>query len=240
MLVSQSPLAVDRRECQEAAVADSLTCPSPSRSETSQKLPCLGYAPGHLNLTFTSLLISSFLQSPVPCLPSPLHSPLSSETPSSEHFSFLLCFIFSLNPCFGFFTRWSSFSTCGIPHLSLLSLFSLSISLWCCLQSSWFSLPTTVSFSFLLVSYFYCHNHWYCPINLFPELAVLLQTNLCPLRFPVLSFVGLALRLLSVQLKLNICLTYFACYASQQAFSVFHKGWIICSSFKDSPAQWHT
>lgn len=65
MLVSQSPLAVDRRECQEAAVADSLTCPSPSRSETSQKLRCLSYAPGHLNLTFTSLLISSFLQSPV-------------------------------------------------------------------------------------------------------------------------------------------------------------------------------
>lgn len=240
MLVSQSPLAVDRRECQEAAVADSLTCPSPSRSETSQKLRCLSYAPGHLNLTFTSLLISSFLQSPV--LVSLLHCKALCllKRHHQNSFSFLLCFIFSSNPCFGFFTRWSSFSTCGIPHLSLLSLFSLSISLWCCLQSSWSSLPTTVSFSFLLVSYFYCLNHWYCPINLFPELAVLLQTDLCPLRFPVLSFVGLALRLLSIQLKLNICLTYFACYASQQAFSVFRKGWIICSSFKDSPAQWHT
>lgn len=86
MLVSQSLLAVDRRECQEAAVADSLTCLSPSRAETSQKLRCLGYAPGHLNLTFMSLLIPSFLQSPVPCLPSPLRSPLSSETPSSEQF----------------------------------------------------------------------------------------------------------------------------------------------------------
>lgn len=126
MLVSQSPLAVDRRECQEAAAADSLTCPSPSRSETSQKLRCLGYAPGHLNLTFTSLLISSFLQSAVPCLPSPLQSPLSSETPSSEQFFLsalfhlffesMLWFLYQVKQ---FFNLWY---TPPQPSLAVLSL----------------------------------------------------------------------------------------------------------------------
>lgn len=161
MSVSQSPFTADYRECQEAAVADSLTCPSPSRAEIPQKLPCLSYAPSHLNMTFMFLLIFSFLQSPIPCLLSPLHSPLFSEMPTSEQY-FLLCFITSLNPCFGFFTRWNSFPTSGMPHLSLPSPLSLFRSLWCCLQSSWSFPLKTVLFSFLVVSCDYLHNHWYC------------------------------------------------------------------------------
>lgn len=131
MSVSGSPLAVDRRECQEAAVADSRTCLSPSRAETSQKLRCLGYVSGHLNVTFTSLLICSFLQSPARCpLPRCIAlCPLKFWL--QNNFFFLLCFISSLNLCF--LSRLSSFSICGVPYLSLLSPLSLSISQWCCL-----------------------------------------------------------------------------------------------------------
>ena len=123
--VSQSPLAVDCRECQEAAVADSLTCPSPSRVETSQKLRCLGCAPGHLNPTFPSLLISSFLQSSVPCLPS-LHSPLPSEMPSSEQFLLSLLFhlifetmLWFLYQVKQFFTLWCAPPQPSLPITSL-------------------------------------------------------------------------------------------------------------------------
>lgn len=150
-----------------------------------------------------------------------------------NNFFFLLSSISSLNPCFDFFTRWYSFSTCGVLHLSLLSALSLRIQ-WC-LQSSQSSLLTTIPFRFLLVSDVYCRNHW---LWVFPELAVLLQTSLFLLGFPVLSFTALALKVLSIQLEL-ICLTYFACSASQQAFSVFHKR-CTCSSVEDSPVQWHT
>ena len=149
MSVSQAPIAVDCRECQEAAVADSLTCLSPSRAETSQKLRCLGYARGHLNLTFTSLLISSFLQYPVPCLPSPLHSPLSSETPSSEQFFLsplfhvffesILWFLYQVKQ---FFNLWYAPPQPSLPVISLhipmvlSSVFLVLTSNHCLLQLS--------------------------------------------------------------------------------------------------------
>lgn len=57
MSVSPSPPALDGRECQEAAAADSLAYPSLSRAETFQTLQCLSCAPAPLHLTVTSLLI---------------------------------------------------------------------------------------------------------------------------------------------------------------------------------------
>lgn len=57
MSVPRSPPAVDCRECQEVAAADSPTYPSLSRAETLQTLQCLSYAPGPLHLAVTSLLI---------------------------------------------------------------------------------------------------------------------------------------------------------------------------------------
>lgn len=152
-------------------------------------------------LNVMSLLISSFLQSPVPCLPSLLHSPLSFETPSSYQFFLSPLFHLFFESMLRFLTRWSSVSTCGMPQLGLLSPLSPSISLWCGVQFSSSSLLMIVSFSFLLVSYVCNHNHWYCPITLFPELAVLLQTDLCPFRLPVLSFAAFVRILLSIQLQ---------------------------------------
>lgn len=124
MSVSGSPLAVDRRECQEVAVADSSTCLSPSRAETSQKLRCLDYASGHLNVTFTSLLICSFLQSPAHCPLSPPHSPLSSEMLASEQFFLPPLFHLFFESVFPFqvkqlFNLWYALPQPSLPIISL-------------------------------------------------------------------------------------------------------------------------
>lgn len=156
--VSRSPPAVDCRECQEAAAADSPTHPSLSRAETLQTLQCLGYAPGPLHLAVTSLLI------PVPCLPSPLHIPLSSEMPPAEQ-SFLslqfrpflkICTFFFLYQVKQFLNFWYA------PPLPSLLIICLCIPM---VLSSVSLVLTTVSFSFLIVSFVNFHKHWILPYS---------------------------------------------------------------------------
>lgn len=183
--------------------------------------------------------LSSFPQSPVPCLPPPLRIPLSAEMPPAEqsflspqfHLFFWICTFVSL-PGEAVFELLvcptSAFSHDYLSPYFYGAVFSLLAPHHCLLQLSPFP-------------FVYFQEPWiYCLINLFLELAVLLQTNLHPFMLPVLSLAAHALKVLSLWIELNICLTYFTCYAPQQAFPAFHKGWIVCSSLEDSPALWHT
>lgn len=159
MSVSPSPPAVDCRECQEAAAADSLAYPSLSRAETFQTLQCLSCAPAPLHLTVTSLLIPA-----VSCSLSPFTTACPFvlwNATCSTIFPFSLVSSLFLNLYFCFFTRWRSFWTFDMPHLSLLSQLSLFVSPWCCLQSPWSSPLST--FSLLLLFIFISTG--YCPIK---------------------------------------------------------------------------
>lgn len=238
MSLSRSPPAVDCRNARrwQLPIAWLIHHPPEPGHYRHCSVPVM-----HQLLCISLSRLSSFRHFPVPCLPSPLH--VLWNATCRTIFPFSLSFLSFLNLYLGFFTQWSSFWAFGKPHLSLLSPLSLSVSPWCCHQPPWSSPLTTVSFSLLLVSYVYFHELWILPYQLIPRAGsppVLSQINLHPFMFPVLSFAVHVLRVLSIRIKLNICLTYFTCCAPQQAFPVFHKGWIICSSLEDSPAPWHT